>query len=409
MASAASRSLWHVGKRTTRRSRGSRGCRLPPRVSPFGAKYKSFYLSKTADIYTEPDRESEELGTIRAGEQVWISQLGEKESRGCQWMEVAPSGWTCAVGKPSVEPPTDANYPSVWANGYDGRIFRDEADVLANGGYIPDVPPAVHRPYPRKTVKIGSKDYLYTVDGELVPASAVPRYWGDEFFGVSLEGPDAVTLPVGWTWEHDAWKKPTPVYAEPSRDAEVVRKLALRTMVQVLEENKKWVRIGDGEWIEKRDVKVARATTDLPEEVTGDDEVWVDLVLAEQSLILYRGTTPIHATLAATGRPKFPTPTGLFRIQKKTAKTSFSSPRPDVIAYNIGDVAWVMKLSGPYAMHGAWWTRGFGRRTSLGCVDIPAKDIRVIYEHTEPQVPPGWWQKFPTAENPGSVVRIRSR
>jgi hypothetical protein len=382
---------------------------LPPPVSPYGIKYKSFYMKKKAYVYAEADRESPQIGTIRRGEHIWVSQLGEKDRKGCRWMEVSPGGWMCAVGKPSVEPIANQVYPSLWKSGYDGRVFRDEADVLADGGYIPTTPPAIHRPYPRTTVKIGSRKYLYTVDGELVPAYAVPRYWGDEFYGVSLQDDSELKLPLGWTWYHDTWKKPTPVYAEPSRDAEKVGELSLRTLVDVLEEDGKWVKIADGQWLEKRDVKVARTATDLPEEVTGDDEVWVDVVLAEQTMIMYRGKTPIHATLAATGRAKFPTPPGVFRIQKKVAKTSFASPRPDVIAYNISDVAWVMKLSGPYAMHGAWWTRGFGRRTSLGCVDLPAKDIKVVFETTEPKIHAGWWEVYPTEENPGSVVRIRKR
>ena len=60
-----------------------------------------------------------------------------------------------------------------------------------------------------------------------------------------------------------------------------------------------------------------------------------------------------------------------------------------------------------HAMHGAWWNKGFGANVSLGCVDIPSADIRVIYEHMEPKMVPGWWQTVATADNPGSVIRIR--
>jgi lipoprotein-anchoring transpeptidase ErfK/SrfK len=110
----------------------------------------------------------------------------------------------------------------------------------------------------------------------------------------------------------------------------------------------------------------------------------------------------------ATGRPKHNTPTGIFRIQKKTTVTEFRSPRPDIIDYRIKDVAWAMHLNDIYAIHGAWWTRGFGANTSLGCVDMPAADIRTVFEHVEPRTVTGWWQVNATPDRQGSVVRIRS-
>jgi lipoprotein-anchoring transpeptidase ErfK/SrfK len=262
------------------------------------------------------------------------------------------------------------------------------------------------RPWPIKPITVDKKQFMMTADGEYVAWNAVPRYWGDEYAGVALEGPKSAKLPVAWTWFHETHEKPTPVHAGPTRTAKVVRSLPLRARVDVLAEEGKWIRIGNDEWVAREDLKIIRGPAEPPPEVTGADEVWVDVVLTAQSLILYRGKTPIRAVLVSTGREKYPTPTGLYRILKKTPLAQFNSPRPDLVKYSIDDVGWAMHTSDVYAMHGAWWNRGFGIPISLGCVDVPATDIKVIYEMTEPKVPPGWWSVV-AKKDKGSVVRIR--
>jgi hypothetical protein len=384
---------------------------LPPpppkkRVDPLGDEFPSFQIKDGEEVRAEASDESEQLGYLLRGTRVAVKTLGS-ETKECRWMEIEPMGWICARGEAVKKDPSAEKYPRLWNYGYDGRVFRDEDDVKANGGYIPALAPDMVRPWPIKPITVDKKQFMKTAGGELVPWSAVPRYWGDEYAGVSLEGPKAAKLPVAWTWFHETHEKPTPVHEGPSRSSKVLRKLDLRTRVDVLAEEGKWIRIGTDEWVAREDLKIIRGPAEPPPEVTGADEVWVDVVLTAQSLVLYRGKTPIRAVLVSTGREKYPTPPGTFRILKKTPLAQFNSPRPDLIKYSIDDVGWAMHTSDVYAMHGAWWNRGFGIPISLGCVDVPATDIRVIYEMTEPKVPPGWWSVNATKEHPGSVVRIR--
>ncbi|MBX3157314.1 MAG: L,D-transpeptidase family protein [Deltaproteobacteria bacterium] len=376
------------------------------RASAFGADLPSFVVKDEEAVRAEPTDDSEQLGTLLPGARISVVALGEQR-KACRWMEIEPAGWICARGEPSKLAPSADVYPRLWARGYDGRVFRDEDDIRANGGYKPAQPVAIVRPWPVKPITIDKKQYMRTADGEYVPWTSVPRYWGDEYAGVALDGAKTPKLPIAWTWFHETHEKPTPVHAGPSRKDKVVRSLPLRARVDLLAEEGKWVRIGDGEWVAREDLKIIRGPAAPPPEVTGANEVWVDVVLSQQALVLYRGKTPIHATLVSTGREKYPTPTGIFRIKKKTPVSTFQSPRPDLIDYKIEDVAWAMHISDVYAIHGAWWNRGFGVPISLGCVDVPATDIRVVYEHVEPKIPPGWWQAHATKEHPGSVVRIR--
>ena len=373
----------------------------------FGDGFPSYQVRDEERIFATPrSSDKEHVGYLNSRARVVVKSLGTKTSD-CQWMELEPRGWICARGEPSALPPGDETTPALWMPKYDGRVFKDEDDVRANGGYVPTKAPEIVRSFKNKfALEIDRKKFLRTTAGELVPANAVPKYWGDEVAGVAVEG--TLKLPVAWTWNHDDYKKPTPVRAERARQGKVVREIALRSRVDVLEEIDGWARIGDDEWIARRDLRIARVATP-PTEVTGTDEPWVDVVINEQTIVLYRGTTPIRATLVSTGRQKYPTPPGLYRVKKKTMVTEFKSPRPDLIEYHIKDVAWAMHFTDLHAMHGAWWNRGFGANVSLGCVDIPSADIRVIYEHMEPKMVPGWWQTVATADNPGSVIRIRSR
>ena len=370
-----------------------------------GDGMRSFRLRRGARVYPEPDKSLDHIGYVSGYTRVAVRDKGA-QTRRCQWLAIEPRGWICAHGKPSERSPSKTKHPVLWKRGYDGRVYRDEADVLAGGGYVPKRPPIPQRPWPRKYVKIGKKKFLRTFSGDLVPAHAVPRYWGDEFVGVNLDAPGAPKLPIAWSWNRHGWKKPVKVYAEPSWRAKLVRRAPLRTQFEVQEETKRWVRVGDDEWVAKRDLRIARQA-DPPPEVTGSDEIWIDVVIRQQTLVMYRGTKPILATLVSTGRYKFATPTGQWRITKKTAKASFNSPRPEVIRYSIQDVAWVMYIHGPYALHGSWWNRAFGKNTSLGCIDIPAADIRTIYETVSPRVPDGWWQVYSSEDEPGSIVRVR--
>jgi lipoprotein-anchoring transpeptidase ErfK/SrfK len=360
----------------------------------------TYLVANDARVHAEATATSPVIGVLHAGTRVGVASLGPRAGD-CRWLQLDPRGWVCTKAEPSALPPT-GELPSLWAPGYDGRVFGDIDDAVVGTGHVLDDAPAVVRSA-APDITVDGQPFLRTGDGDIVPACAVPRYWGGEFSGVLLE---PGVLPVGWTWSHEAWQQPTPVFAEPSPTAARVRELPPRSSFVVVAEQRDWVRIGDGEWLPRADVRIAR-DSEPPAELGSADAVWIDVSLAEQTLVLYRGRTPLRATLVSTGRPGFGTPTGVFHIASKTAVTHFDSPRPDLVEYHIDDVAWVMHINELYAVHGAWWNHRFGAPVSLGCVDVPAADIRAIYDTVEPRVPPGWWQVIATADHPGSIVRIR--
>lgn len=383
----------------------------PPPPSVLGEGNQSLLIDDDVRVFASASSSADVLGAIAGGTRLGIKTIGTASGK-CTWYELDTLGWICAKGKPVADAPFTAELPALWNRGYDGKVYKDTDDIRAKGGHVPGDISRIVRPFPAKTTDVDGKKYMTTESGDLVPQSAVPTYWGDEFHGLDIGGKNAdgsaqPTLPLAWTWYHDSWKEPTPVRDEPSKKGNVVRKLGLRERLSVLEETKGWIRVGDHEWVAREDVRIARQA-EPPADVTGADEVWVDVVLDEETLVMYRGKTPIHATLVSTGRPEYGTPTGIFHIKKKTAVTAFDSPRPDLVDYHIKDVAWVMHITDIFAIHGAWWNRGFGAAISLGCIDMPASDIRTVYQTVEPKIQHGWTQAFATTSTPGSLVRIRS-
>ena len=154
------------------------------------------------------------------------------------------------------------------------------------------------------------------------------------------------------------------------------------------------------------DVRVA--TVAAPPAGVADGERWFDVDLDEQVLVAYEGATPVYATLVSTGKRKHRTPTGITRIKAKLERATMNNDDGEV--YSVADVPWTMYYADKgYALHTAYWHDGFGGPRSHGCVNLAPHDARVLYHWSSPDVPPGWVAVYGDENNPGSLVRVRSR
>jgi hypothetical protein len=138
------------------------------------------------------------------------------------------------------------------------------------------------------------------------------------------------------------------------------------------------------------------------------DEVFVHVDLSEQTLVVYRGTTPIFATLVSTGVEGHETPTGFFRVQRKMISDTMANLGPDAgdDAYRIEDVPWTQYFEGSLALHGAFWHDGFGLARSHGCINLSPQDAHRLFELTRPALPAGWHGVETSRDLPGSRVLI---
>lgn len=171
---------------------------------------------------------------------------------------------------------------------------------------------------------------------------------------------------------------------------------------------------GASSWMKARDLSRARPAPPPPE-AGGESatERWIDVDLAQQTLVAYEGTKPVFASIVSTGKgpPKtdFATPVGTHRIWVKIFTTKMDNLEKEDIEkhYALEDVPWVQFFDKAVALHGAFWHRDFGHIHSHGCVNLAPIDARWLYAFTAPHLPIGWTAVYPTKSELGTVVRVR--
>ncbi|MDY6896569.1 MAG: L,D-transpeptidase, partial [Cyanobacteriota bacterium] len=101
---------------------------------------------------------------------------------------------------------------------------------------------------------------------------------------------------------------------------------------------------------------------------------WIQVDLSEQRLITWEGNKPVFGVIVSTGKKDTPTPTGVFNIYTKLAKTRMKGED-----YDIKDVPHTMYYQGSYGIHGAFWHNNFGTPVSRGCVNVAPNHAKKIF------------------------------
>ena len=139
----------------------------------------------------------------------------------------------------------------------------------------------------------------------------------------------------------------------------------------------------------------------------GAAEIWVDVDLAQQALALMRGDVPIFITLLSSGVLDHDSPDGTYRITDKATIGDMNSLAGADEAYEVDDVPWVIHFKPRYAVHTAYWHWGFGQTASHGCINLSPRDAHYLFDRIHPLMPGGWSKVDASAEDPGTVLRIR--
>jgi lipoprotein-anchoring transpeptidase ErfK/SrfK len=282
--------------------------------------------------------------------------------------------------------------------------------------------------------------FALTVDMRLLPVDKLKPEVGSAFHGVALE--DGLSLPVAFARPCDPGAKGTPkpcrstyrdIRGALSRTSEILptrgfleltgaeRRVASAAATRYFETKA-------GTWVSERDVAVATAPSEWPQAAQRGQK-WIDVSIAEQTLVLFEGKKAVFATVVSTGQdglgdPKTTksTPLGTFRVNSKhitatmdsdgrgaqsggaapTAgesavpteddKTLASRARGDEIggAFELRDVPYVQYFHEGYALHSAYWHDHFGVARSHGCINLAPIDAQRVFGFTDPPVPEGW-------------------
>lgn len=247
-------------------------------------------------------------------------------------------------------------------------------------------------------------------DGKVVPVADAFIYPVSRFHGVELTGAGALAQ-----GEVQAWVYPyggANVREAPGGNAAVALVLPEQTPLHV-------VPTADARWYSVPDALgpglpgyvaasvIRRVVPAPPPPDLRPDELWIDVDISQQVVMLVQGEVPVFATLTSTGLDTRDTPTGTYRIQDKTIYGDMKSLPDALEQYHVEAVPWVMHFRPRYALHGVFWHWGFGHRASHGCINLAPLDAHRIFDAVSPVLPDGWSSVVATPEEPGTTVRVR--
>ncbi len=116
---------------------------------------------------------------------------------------------------------------------------------------------------------------------------------------------------------------------------------------------------------------------DIPEEVSGTNDFWIEVDLSTQTLYAYSGNQIISSFLVSTGTNNHPTVTGTYKIYAKLPTYTMVGP-----GYDLPDVPYSMFFYKGYSIHGTYWHSNFGTPMSHGCVNMNTNDAAWIYNQS---------------------------
>ncbi len=398
------------------------GAQERPWVDPGGIPLPSTahsvqILHRNEQLFSRPDSQSARRGTAIQG--AHLPLFGATQGPGCpgRWLAVGPVAWVCSthVELSAAVPIAPRGAPPAFRQGLpyryyfvgpDGSLGYRRLATAEEGAPDAELQPGFALAVIQVADKAPGDPFGLTTHGLWVPMRDLGAANPSSFHGTELSG----KLDVGWVVVDDAH-----VYSAPEG-----RRLphALRThfeKLSVLEiterRHHRWFRIGDGQWMSDRDVRVP--TPAPPPDGVHADQRWIDVDLDNQILTAYVGDKPVFATLTSTGKGRpgseLATPKGSFHIWVKLRSTDMDNLQDEEASryYAIEDVPWVMFFKKGYGLHGTFWHHAFGHVRSHGCVNLTPLDAERLFYWTGPRLPAGWSAVLPTRFDPGTLVRVR--
>jgi hypothetical protein len=200
------------------------------------------------------------------------------------------------------------------------------------------------------------------------------------FGGVLL--PTEMNYPIAWMLVNVVPSQ-TPGAEPPEGELPLLRYTVVNIYATATVDEWEWYQVGVDQWVEQRNI--ARV---LPverfEEI--DTEKWVSVDLYEQVAIAYEGSTPVFATLVASGLSDWPTNEGLFHVYVRYPRTLMHGAEGQPDFYSLEEVPWTMYFDHDIGLHGTYWHDGFGYRHSHGCVNLSITDAYWLYNWASSEI-----------------------
>ncbi len=348
----------------------------PPEPPPPSEQRQGVVTASSLNVRARPGvgAGSSVVGMLRAGEKVTIYE--EQRVGSETWYRIGVDRW---VSGAYIRLTADTQ-PTPQPSGRKGIVTAMTLNVRARPGVSATNPPVA-------ALRAGAEVTIYeerAVAGEVWYRIGTDRWVLAQWVRVveALNQSIAqirlvdqkLSLPLGWVVPDKL-----DVRAQPGVGAgnPVIAQLTHNQVLPILGETTvggaRWYRVAEQQWVEARQVGVARKRP-RPSSI-GPSTLWVAVNLSQQTVVAYEGDRPVFAGLAATGVAGAPTVQGIFRTWRRLETGKMSGP-----GYDIEDVTWTCYFYGGYALHTAYWHDKFGRPRSHGCVNLSPYDAWWLYQ-----------------------------
>lgn len=199
------------------------------------------------------------------------------------------------------------------------------------------------------------RHFAITVDLRLIPTTKVKPDTGSPFHGIELG--KAVEMPFAWVnrSEVSTWK-----LIKNKDQAKAADEIPKRAIVPLsgnarIKAGKRFYQTSKDKtrWLRAEDISVVTPPATWPESAE-KGEKWIDVSLAQQTLVLYEGKRAWYATLVSTGRDRMGDPKttlstiqGQFRLQSKHIAAAMDSNENSTLAG--GSITRAVAVSGDTA------------------------------------------------------------
>ena len=167
----------------------------------------------------------------------------------------------------------------------------------------------------------------------------------------------------------------------------------------------------EGSWVRHRDIIMAPRRNKFPDFATPGQK-WLDISLANQTLVAYEGKKALYVTLISSGQKRLGDPEkgepatkqGVFRVRRKAVSMRLD-PRETHQTYSVDQAPWALEFEEGFAITGSYWQRQFGEAQNFHNITLAPVDAHWLWHWAGPELPEGW-QSIRASEADATIVYV---
>lgn len=252
------------------------------------------------------------------------------------------------------------------------------------------------------------RPFAITAAGRFAPVDRLYAALGTTWHGIDL---GKTPLPVAFALRHGIHAYELDKARSTALDEEFVvhEPIALTGKFRTVN-GERYFFTADEVWVRHRDIIMIPKRDNLPDFAT-DEQKWIDVSLANQTLVAWEGNKPVFATLISSGQDRLGDPKegpatlqGVFHLRRKAITADVDSQETHQ-AHSVEAAPWAMEFADGFSMVGCYWHGRFGESVGYHDIALSPVDAHFLFAWTAPEVPEGW-HGVEVADEEGTIIYV---